>query len=354
TKHTTKHTSTMVVPGQSTEENVPRFQNVMLRACGSRAMYDRNPVPAPHAAFTAIPASSNVKMLTFRNDEATRYTSIVAANAPTNARSGTAKAPRMVVKASMVPLPSTNTSAAPNAAPADVPASPGSTIGFRNSPCMRVPETPSTAPVSPARRTRGSRSCRKTLRASVSVVPASRRRNASPMKRAIWPGVNENAPIPADAQTAIASRIASTMYVPANESRDDVTARPPLALLLQPSRDLSETRRRARSEIHDLGLVDAVDALRLAGRRLGDARHLGKLIGAAEPVEADVGGDDDVGRRLRDELRSEAHHAADGIDRVDATGPANDLIAGRSALDREIVVRDLPHVHDHHARRFRA
>ena len=32
--------------------------------------------------------------------------------------------------------------------PAEVPASPGSTMGLRKSPCMSVPDTPSTAPIS--------------------------------------------------------------------------------------------------------------------------------------------------------------------------------------------------------------
>jgi hypothetical protein len=109
--------------------------------------------PAPHTAFTAIPASSNVNTLTFPNEVETRYTSMVAANAPMNAMMGTASDPSG--RANALVVPKTNTSDAPSAAPAEVPARPGSTIGFRNIPCIRVPDTPSTAPVNAARNTRG-------------------------------------------------------------------------------------------------------------------------------------------------------------------------------------------------------
>ena len=44
----------------------------MLRACGSRATYERKPVPAPHTAFTAIPASKSVNTFTFPNDDEMR------------------------------------------------------------------------------------------------------------------------------------------------------------------------------------------------------------------------------------------------------------------------------------------
>ena len=62
----------MLVPRQSAVVNVPRFQKVMLRACGSRATYERKPVPAPHTAFTAIPASSSVNTFTLPNVDDTR------------------------------------------------------------------------------------------------------------------------------------------------------------------------------------------------------------------------------------------------------------------------------------------
>ena len=71
-KHTAKHSATSVTPRQSAVVKVPRFQKVMLRACGSRAMYDRKPVPALQTAFTAMPASSSVNTFTLPNDDEMR------------------------------------------------------------------------------------------------------------------------------------------------------------------------------------------------------------------------------------------------------------------------------------------
>src|SRR6185437_1324697 len=197
-------------PRQSAVVNVPKFQNVMLRACGSRATYDRKPVPAAHTAFTAIPASSSVNTFTLPNDVDNRYTSIVAANAPAKARTGTAIDPRGAANDNAVLLPKTNTSAAPNAAPADVPARPGSTIGFRNKPCISVPDTPNTAPVSPASSTRGRRRSRNTFRLSASALVAGSHPAATPRCRSISAGVNEKAPIAADAITRTISSAASS------------------------------------------------------------------------------------------------------------------------------------------------
>src|ERR1700759_2559271 len=102
----------------------------------------------------------------------------------------------------------------------------------------------------------------------------------------------------ADAPSAIASRTASRAYVPANERRETLNAR---RSLVQPARDLAQTRRRAWAEVHDFRLVHAIDALVLSRRRLRPARHLGELLGASEPVEADVGRNDDVRRRFGDQ-----------------------------------------------------
>ena len=212
-KQSAKNSATSITPCQSAVVKVPRFQKVMLRACGSRATYDRNPVPAPHTAFTAMPASSSVNTFTLPNDVDSRYTSIVAANAPAKASTGTAIEPSGAVNDNAVLPPNTNTRAAPNAAPADVPARPGSTIGFRKSPCISVPDTPNTAPVSPANSTRGSRSWRKTFRLSASALVAGIHPAATPRCRTISAGVNENAPMAADATSSTASSSASRRYV---------------------------------------------------------------------------------------------------------------------------------------------
>ena len=119
---------------------------------------------------------------------------------------------------------------------------------------------------------------------------------------------------------------------------------------MQPFGDLAQHGRRAGREIHDLRLVHAIHVPRLARRRERHSRQRGEFRGAPEPVEADIGGDDDVGRRLRDELRRETQHPAGRIDRVDAAGPLMIWSRGRSALEAEIVVHHLPEVHHEHAR----
>src|SRR5215472_8812172 len=44
---------------QLAPESVPRLQNVIERAWGSRAMYERKPTPLKNSAFTAIPMSKS-------------------------------------------------------------------------------------------------------------------------------------------------------------------------------------------------------------------------------------------------------------------------------------------------------
>ena len=48
----------MATDTQFAPERVPRFQNVIDRACGSRAMYERKPTPLRKSAFTAMPVNS--------------------------------------------------------------------------------------------------------------------------------------------------------------------------------------------------------------------------------------------------------------------------------------------------------
>src|ERR1044071_8914613 len=65
--------------------------------------------------------------------------------------------------------------------------------------------------------------------------------------------------------------------------------------------DLLDVLARARAEVHQLVLFDAVDAPRLRRVRGGDARQSFDFIdGRAETVEAEVGHENHVGVRLRD------------------------------------------------------
>src|SRR3954466_5228600 len=95
-------TPAIITPRQLAVVKVPRFQKVMFLAWGSRAMYERKPVPAEQTAFTAMPASSSVKTFTLPNADDTRYTIAVAASAPRNAARGRAIAPSGVTRPAIV------------------------------------------------------------------------------------------------------------------------------------------------------------------------------------------------------------------------------------------------------------
>src|SRR4051794_36888276 len=88
---------------------------------------------------------------------ASAKTSPVETTPPRQAKAGSSQglAPRWSAE------PRTKQSAAPNAAPLEVPTRPGSTIGLRNSACISVPPTPRAAPTSRQRRARGTRSSEK-------------------------------------------------------------------------------------------------------------------------------------------------------------------------------------------------
>src|SRR4029079_6164216 len=45
---------------QLAPDKVPKLQNVIERACGSRAMYDRNPIALMKSALTANPVTNNI------------------------------------------------------------------------------------------------------------------------------------------------------------------------------------------------------------------------------------------------------------------------------------------------------
>ncbi len=79
--------------------------------------------------------------------------------------------------------------AAPSAAAADTPSTPGSASGLRNSPCSTAPERPSAAPTIKAQAMRGARTCHSTCPSSDAGSAKARRywaalRGASPKVRA--------------------------------------------------------------------------------------------------------------------------------------------------------------------------
>jgi len=53
---TTEVSPVMASERQLAPDNVPRFQKTIERACGSRAVYDRNPAPLRNNALTAMPS----------------------------------------------------------------------------------------------------------------------------------------------------------------------------------------------------------------------------------------------------------------------------------------------------------
>lgn len=81
--------------------------------------------------------------------------------APIIAASGNINGPK--ISSGIIDEPKTITIAAPNAAPAETPISPGSANGFLNNPCSDAPDIPRLAPTIPAKTTRGDLSCSKTL-----------------------------------------------------------------------------------------------------------------------------------------------------------------------------------------------
>src|ERR1051326_4331946 len=144
---------------QLAPDNVPKLQNVIERACGSRAMYDKKPIALMNNAFTASPVNKSITIEArpSSRDRASKKTRYVEMIPPTQAAIG--KLHKLVPTCSTPP--STKKSAEPNAAPLDVPTSPGSTIGLRNNACISVPPTPRLAPTSRHRIARGKRSSRK-------------------------------------------------------------------------------------------------------------------------------------------------------------------------------------------------
>ena len=87
--------------------------------------------------------------------------------------------------------PSTNTQAAPSAAPPDTPIKPGSASGFRNKPCITAPLTPNPAPTRADRSIRGKR-ISKTIVLAIPVCDPNRMLMSSPNPRDLDPIDNDN------------------------------------------------------------------------------------------------------------------------------------------------------------------
>src|SRR6266849_4905603 len=88
-------TARMITALQFAPESVPRFQNVIERACGSRAMYEKNPTPLKKSALTAMPVSNSAVVdsrLAWVVSE-TRNTHAVATAPPRHAASGRVHSP---------------------------------------------------------------------------------------------------------------------------------------------------------------------------------------------------------------------------------------------------------------------
>ena len=122
---------------------------------------------AARNALTATPVSNNAAIESRPPAEATAYTSARAPAAPANAIAGRASG-----NAALAPIAIART--APAAPPVDTPMMPGSAIGFRNSPCMIAPDTPSAPPTSNANTIRGRRIV-STIARSVAVAALSAR-----------------------------------------------------------------------------------------------------------------------------------------------------------------------------------
>src|ERR1044071_9128496 len=108
---------------QLAPDKVPKLQNVIERACGSRAIYDRNPIALMKSAFTASPVSNNITTEARLSscDLASKNTSQVETTPPTQAAIG--RLQRLPPMCSTPPK--TKNRAEPNAAPLEVPINPG-------------------------------------------------------------------------------------------------------------------------------------------------------------------------------------------------------------------------------------
>src|ERR1043165_10213306 len=75
---------------QLAPDKVPKLQNVIERACGSRAMYDRNPIALMKSAFTASPVSNSITIdaRPSSRERASRKTRYVEITPPMQAANG--------------------------------------------------------------------------------------------------------------------------------------------------------------------------------------------------------------------------------------------------------------------------
>src|SRR5665213_3573079 len=114
--------------------------------------------------------------------------------------------------------------------------------------------------------------------------------------------------------------------------------------------DFAIRRRRAWTKVKQLRLVDSIYPLMLSSGRQIHPWQCCEFRSAAHSIEPDIRCDNYVRRELRDQFRVEARHAARRVNRVYCAGPVEHLPCSAIATDRKIVVYDLAHVHDQHAR----
>ena len=161
-------------------------------------------------------------------------------------------------------------SAAPSAAPLDVPTSPGSTIGLRKSACIRVPPTPRLAPTNRHSSARGSRSSVKMRPSSV----AARRAAASAGDRR-----RPHLPQAGSRSRRTGSRRARSPTISDEQREENQAARRSRAVTLM-HRLVNQLRELRAVLLPGLGpkyisscSADAIDAAGLRGAARGDARQ---------------------------------------------------------------------------------
>src|SRR5262249_60481460 len=82
--------ATICTAFQLAPDKVPKLQKVIERACGSRAMYDKNPIALMKSAFTAKPVNSSITIEArpSSRERASRKTRYVEITPPSRAQSG--------------------------------------------------------------------------------------------------------------------------------------------------------------------------------------------------------------------------------------------------------------------------
>src|SRR5690606_29085303 len=232
-----------------------------------------------------------------------------------------------------------------SALPAETPTSPGSASGFRNSPCITAPLTPSAAPTRSPRSTRGSRTYRSTTACCIVYPSAGPSPSCARTMAATSPGVIATLPTP---------RLSSVTPTSAAARPEGAHgARPPYARprCARPpgTRSGSGAGRGRRSERRRGGAGGAVivgpviGLLRVTGCVGVERPREGEDVGAEAGAEVErvVGQDDDPAvprrgrgreRRLAGERLGAAHRLGRAAEHEDDVGRGLDQRLGRHRL----------------------